>query len=413
MKSSSNYALVSLAYWAFMLTDGALRMLILLYFHQQGYSALNLAMMFLIYEIFGVITNLTSGWLSTHVGLKPTLITGLALQIIALLMLSSMDSSWTGLAAVAFIMGSQSLAGIAKDFTKMSAKSALKTLVPDDKQGALFWWTALLTGTKNAIKGGGFFLGGYILDTIGYQVGLWALAALLGFSLIISLLLLPNNLGNLKKSKLRLKQTLSQSPAINRLSLARFFLFASRDVWFVIAVPVFLAAELEWGFTAVGGFLSAWIIAYGLIQSLAPALLSLWLRKRQPCMNDARILAASLIIVLAPLFFSMHWGNADVLVLMIGLGVFGVLFALNSAVHSYLILAFAPKDSVGASVGFYYMANAGGRLIGTLLSGLCYTYGGLSASLCAAIFLTVAAALASRETNQTESKSHSISGHSA
>ena len=57
-----NYALVTGAYWGFTLTDGALRMLVLLHFYALGYSAFEIALLFVLYEFAGIITNLVGGW---------------------------------------------------------------------------------------------------------------------------------------------------------------------------------------------------------------------------------------------------------------------------------------------------------------------------------------------------------------
>ena len=153
------YLLVTGNYWAFTLTDGALRMLVVLYFHGLGYSPLAIASLFLFYEIFGVVTNLVGGWLGARLGLNRTMNIGLALQVLALGMLLA-PSLWL---TVPWVMGAQALSGIAKDLNKMSAKSSIKLLVPGEAQGQLYRWVALLTGSKNALKGVGFFLGGALL----------------------------------------------------------------------------------------------------------------------------------------------------------------------------------------------------------------------------------------------------------
>ena len=394
MSAGRNYALVTGAYWAFTLTDGALRMLVLLHFHTLGYGPVELAFLFLFYELFGVVTNLFGGYLAARTGLRTTLLWGLALQVVALVALSSTSPSWPKAASVAYVMAAQALSGVAKDLTKMSSKSAVKTLVPEGAESSLFRWVAVLTGSKNALKGAGFFLGGLLLSTLGYRLSLWGMAAALAAILLGSTVSLPREMGK-SKAKNKLAHLLSKDAGINRLSAARFFLFGARDIWFVVAVPVFLATSLGWGFSEVGGFLAAWVIGYGLIQSIAPALLSAFTRGRAPGAGSARVLAFLLAAVMGilPIALSANLG-AGVTVLL-GLGLFGVVFALNSSVHSYLVLAYSDGDKVAMNVGFYYMANAGGRLAGTLISGLAYGAFGLVGCLWASFAFAAMTAIVS------------------
>ena len=88
-------------------------------------------------------------------------------------------------------------------------------------------------------------------------------------------------------------------------------------------------------------------------------------------------------------------GFDPALSLIIGLFAFGAVFAINSAVHSYLILAYSDHDKVAMNVGFYYMANAAGRLTGTVLSGLIYQTQGLEGCLWWSTGFVLAAALIS------------------
>jgi len=143
-------------------------MLVLLHFHTLGFSPVQLAYLFVLYEIAGVVTNLSAGWLAARFGLTRTLYSGLALQILALLALAQLDPSWSITASVVFVMCVQGLSGIAKDLAKMSSKSAVKLLAPDTGD-ALFKWVALLTGSKNAVKGLGFLLGAALLAGIGFK----------------------------------------------------------------------------------------------------------------------------------------------------------------------------------------------------------------------------------------------------
>jgi hypothetical protein len=389
-----NYAVVTAAYWAFTLTDGALRLLVLLHFHELGYTAVQLAFLFLLYEFCGVVTNLVGGWLAARTGLRLTLVLGLALQVVALGLLALVRREWGEVASVAYVMGCQALSGIAKDLTKMSAKSAVKVLVPEGDQSGLFKWVAILTGSKNALKGAGFFLGGLLLSTLGFQGGLIAMAVSISAVLSGVLAFLPGDIGR-AKSKAPFRGLLSNSTGINRLSLARMCLFAARDVWFVVSVPLFLATTLGWTFTQVGTFMALWVVAYGVVQGAAPAILRGLSggRAAGPGLTAGLGLALAAVTALLPVGLALRWSPS--VTMLGGLGLFGIAFALNSAIHSYLVLAYADADRVAQSVGFYYMANAAGRLAGTLLSGVLYQLGGVSATLwCAAAFAAAAGVIA-------------------
>ncbi len=372
-----NYVLVTAGYWAFTLTDGALRMLVLLYFHDLGYSPLALAFLFLLYEFMGIVTNLVGGWVGARSGLNRTLLAGLGLQVVALVGLTFHDTSWVEWVSVSFVMGLQALSGVAKDLTKMSSKSAVKFIAGD---GALFRLVAILTGSKNALKGAGFFLGAVLLSWIGYDAALWSMAAMIAAALVAVGVLLDEDIGR-AKAKPNLRSILSKSVAVNRLSAARFFLFGSRDIWFVVAVPVFLDEVLGWSFEGIGAFLALWVIGYGIVQSFAPRLLRGARSSGDAEIAAARTWALVLGVVSASIAGGVALHVADTVVVVGGLIVFGVVFALNSSLHSYLILAYSEGDDVSLDVGFYYSANAPGRLVGTLLSGLLYLWGGVEAAL--------------------------------
>jgi len=394
MSALGNYGLVTAAYWAFTLTDGALRMLVLLHFHDLGYSPVELAFLFLFYEFFGVVTNLVGGWIASQMGLKVTLFGGLALQIVALGMLSAVNPAWSRVASVVYVMAVQSLSGIAKDLTKMSAKSSIKVLVPDGRDPLLFKWVAVLTGSKNALKGVGFFLGGLLLTMMGFKRSLWAMAGALLVILLGAVLSLPGTMGKAKK-KSKFSGILSKSREVNVLSAARFFLFGSRDIWFVVGVPVFLTASLGWNFTEVGGFLAAWVIGYGIVQSLAPAVIARWTHGHAPGARAAQALTFLLAGVGVLIAVGTTVGHSPAVIVLAGLVVFGLVFAINSSVHSYLILAYSDGNQVAMNVGFYYMANAGGRLVGTLLSGIAYQMAGVTGCLWASAAFALVAGLLS------------------
>jgi predicted MFS family arabinose efflux permease len=394
MTSLRNYVLVTGAYWAFTLTDGALRMLVLLHFHELGYTPVQLAFLFLFYELFGVVTNLVGGWIATNLGLRATLLSGLGLQVVALTMLSLLDPSWSQSASVAYVMSAQALSGVAKDLTKMSSKSAIKVLVPADAHSSLFRWVAILTGSKNALKGAGFFLGSFLLAVLGYRTSLLAMAAGLAGALAGMTVSLPREMGRAKAKK-KFRGILAKSREINVLSAARFFLFGARDIWFVVGVPVFLSVQLGWGFTEVGGFLAIWVIGYGAVQSFAPAVIGRFTGGRAPQRRSAQVLAFLLAGVMAAVAGGVVSGWRPEWVVLGGLALFGVVFAINSSVHSYLILAYSDGDEVALDVGFYYMANAAGRLVGTLLSGLTYQVAGLAGCLWASMVFALGAGVLS------------------
>ena len=380
-----NYILVTAGYWVFTITDGALRMLVLLHFNDLGYSPVSIAFLFLAYEFMGILTNLLGGWVGSRRGLNRTLVAGLGLQVIALGALTFESPTWQKGLSVSFVMAMQALSGVAKDLTKMSSKSAVKTVAGD---GSLFRMVAILTGSKNALKGIGFFVGAALLSGIGYDGALWSMAGALAITVIALIIFLNEDIGKSKK-KAPLRSVLSKSSAINRLSIARFFLFGSRDIWFVVALPVFLSDELGWSERGVGGFLALWVIGYGVVQSFAPKMLARGGRlvdEVSASRQWALILSfiSAVIALLVAFDIAVHWTIVG------GLVVFGVAFAMNSSLHSYLVLAFSQDDSVALDVGFYYSANAAGRFVGTLLSGLLYLWGDLVAALWgSAIFVVI------------------------
>jgi MFS family permease len=389
-----NYILVTLAYWADTLTDGAIRMLVLFYFYELGYSPFQVALLFLFYEIFGIITNLFGGYLGARFGLKTTLFMGLGAQLTALSLLAFAPPA---LLVVPYVMLAQALSGIAKDLTKMSSKSAVK-LVAGASQGQLYKWVSILTGSKNAIKGVGFFLGALLLGLVGFQPALLILGALVLAALVMAMTLIKGDLGEANK-KARFTQMFSHNRAVNMLAAARIFLFGARDVWFVVGLPVFFISVLGWSFWQAGGFMAAWTIGYGFVQAATPGLI----RRRvegahEPDGHTATTLAFMLAVFPAGIALALMVGIAPALAVVAGLLAFGAVFALNSAVHSFLILAYTDSDKVAMNVGFYYMANAMGRLAGTVLSGLLYQlgtqlgpYGGLVACLWASAALVLTA----------------------
>jgi hypothetical protein len=380
------YVLITGSYWAFTLTDGALRMLVVLHFHELGYSPLDIAFLFLFYELFGVVTNLFGGWLAARSGLAITVIGGLLLQVIALGMLL-VETSYL---SVGYVMLAQALSGIAKDLNKIGAKGSVK-FVAGSNQGRLYRLVAWLTGSKNALKGVGFFVGGLGLASIGFKASIAIMAVAIGLVGILALVLLDKDMGKASFEP-KFSDLLSKSRRINLLSAARLFLFGSRDVWFVVALPVFLQLELGWSSLAVGTFLAAWIIAYGLVQAVAPNVTGL----RNGNVPDGRTaLVWGLTLAMVPLGMAagLQLGFDPAVVVVAGLAFFALIFAMNSAVHSFLVVSYADADGVSLDVGFYYMANAAGRLLGTVCSGWIYQSYGLVACLALSAFFILMVAL--------------------
>jgi predicted MFS family arabinose efflux permease len=383
------YALITGSYWVFTLTDGALRMLVVLYFHELGYSPLDIAFLFLFYEFFGIITNLFGGWLAARMGLSATIISGLFLQTFALGMLL-VDSSYL---TIAYVMTAQALSGVAKDLNKLGAKSSVK-LVAGDNQTKLYRWVAWLTGSKNALKGVGFFAGGAGLATIGFTASVVTMALCVGVVGVAALLLLDTNLGK-ASFKPKFSELFSKSRQINLLSAARLFLFAARDVWFVVALPVFLQLELGWSSISVGTFLAAWVIGYGLVQAIAPKITNI-VNEGLPDGRAALLWGLPLVIIPVAMVIGLQQKSDPTTVLVFGLACFAVVFAMNSALHSFLITSYANSDGVSLDVGFYYTANAVGRLLGTVCSGWIYQAHGLAACLSVSAFFIALVLLISR-----------------
>ncbi|MDG1970714.1 MAG: organoarsenical effux MFS transporter ArsJ [Paracoccaceae bacterium] len=400
------YIAVTAAYWAFMLTDGALRMLVLLHFHTLGFSPVQLAYLFLLYEFMGMVTNLCAGWIAKRFGLTSTLYAGLILQIGALWALTQLDPAWSVGASVIFVMAVQGVSGVAKDLAKMSSKSAVKLLAPSG-DGALFRWVAVLTGSKNAVKGLGFLLGAALLGLIGFEASLWAMMAALGVILVAVAVAMPPGLPRGAKGA-KFRDIFSTASSVNRLSAARLFLFGARDTWFVVGVPIYFYAVLSDGtaegnreaFFVIGVFMALWIILYGAVQAAAPRILKAKERGLASMTGAARVWVGALALIPAILALAVWAASvpADWLTAFLigGLLSFGVVFAVNSSLHSYLILAFTTAERVTMDVGFYYMSNATGRLLGTLLSGVSYQIGGLPLCLAAAAAMAAASWLCAR-----------------
>lgn len=380
MSAVRNYAVVTASYLGFTLTDGALRMLVLFHFYHLGYTPFTLAFLFLLYEAAGIFANLGGGWLTLRFGIPRMLAIGLALQIAGLTMLSALNPDWGAGMSVAWVVMAQGIAGVAKDLTKTASKSAIKA---SSLQGAgqLFRWVAWFTGSKNAMKGVGFFFGGALLQIVGFRPALWLMAGLLAMVLVGVTLALPRTLGKAKSSR-SVRELFAKTRSINLLAAARIFMFGSRDVWFVVGLPVFLYGY-GWHYIGVAGFLAAWTIGYGIVQALAPQVVRRSADGLSREVPEARLWAWLLAVIplaLAALLMANLPIRPDLLIVT-GLALFGFAFAVNSSLHSYLILAYAGSEKEAEDVGFYYAANAAGRLMGILLSGLLAEWDGIAACL--------------------------------
>ena len=385
-RSRAPFALVTAAYQAFTLSDGALRMLVLLHLHAQGNTASALALVLLPYEAAGVFTNLLGGWLGGRFGLKVTLLAGLLLQTLACGLLA-VDAAWL---TVPYVMATQVLSGIAKDLAKTAAKSYVKQLAPTADGHRLFGLVAFVTGSKNAVKGLGFFAGGALLAWCGFQATNLALGGILLAMALLAARMLPPLPG---RPQTAWRDVLQQGPALRWLALARAFLFGSRDVWFAVALPVFLSSVLQWPAGTVGGVLAAWVIGYGLVQALVPR----WLPATS-LRQGARHAAAASLLAALPLAAARSGGITTGPTVLVLLGVYGVFFAAASSLHSWLVVALAGDEKTAERVGFYYAANSLGRLTGTLASGALYVRAangadGLAATMLAATFAAIVAAL--------------------
>jgi len=380
VSGTRNYAIVTAAYWGFTLTDGALRTLVLLHFYQLGYSPITLAMLFLLYEVAGIVANLGGGWLSARFGITRMLAIGMAAQITGIMMLSALSLGWSEPLSVAWVVAAQGISGVAKDLTKTASKSAIK-MTAAASSGSLFHRVAWFTGSKNAMKGIGFFLGGTLLELAGFRPALWLMAGGLALVLASVLLALPPLLGKAKASR-SAREFLAKSRGVNLLAAARITLFGARDIWFVVGLPVFLYVN-GWTFAEVGGFLAVWTIGYGVVQAVAPTFVRRSADGLSREVAEARVWALGLAAVpaLLGLVLALASPARPDLVVAAGLALFGLVFAVNSSLHSYLILAYAGSEKTAEDVGFYYAANATGRLLGILLSGLLFQAGGLTACL--------------------------------
>lgn len=363
---------ITIPYLIFSVTDGATRMLVILHFHSLGFSPAQIAALFLFYEIAGIFTNFLGGWIGSHLGLNITFLSGLSLQLVAMFMMTVSDSQLS----VLYVMSAQGLAGISKDLVKISSKSSLKVIAPKGDDTTLFKWVSLLTGSKNSFKGIGYLLGGIMMSQLGIQHAMIAMMFVLSIATVVTFYYIPRDIGK-TKTKVKFKSLFSKSPEINVLSGARFFLFGSRDIWFVVGLPVFLTEVLSWKYEFVGIFLGSWIIGYGIAQTLVPKFFDGKTLSTSMGTKSVSLWAAGLMSFPLGIVLAFTAGVPQGYALVGGLLAYGIFFAVNSIIHSYLVLFYSDKEKAASDVGFYYMANSAGRLVGSLLSGWVYQTQGL------------------------------------
>jgi len=389
----------------FTITDGAIRSIILLYANKLGFNAILIAVMFSMYELAGVFTNLFGGVIATRYGLKFTLLCSLVCQVVGLGLLLTIEPIFGDLetmtnkgGATAFITFCQALSGIAKDLMKLSCKSMPKLVSKPGDDDKLFVLVAWVTGLKNSFKGFGSIVGAILINFTSLVTSVCVLLGIIGLIVPAPILYMDKFLGMNKKNAVFNLKVLQKGRDVNVLSLARFFLFGARDIWYEIAAPLFLSQALLWSDWTVGLFLGGYTIVYGFFQTSVSKLFKKSSKENLSSLakvfnglppvsqvkNWAYGTAAQLVVwscILYPLYRHLiNTGNSDGalwginIVFVFGVLCFAILFAVNSAVHSYFIVRYAGKDKLAMDMGFYYMANAGGRLVGTLLSGVIYYY---------------------------------------
>lgn len=418
------FVIISSSYLLFTITDGAIRMIVLLHAYNKSFSALQVAIMFTLYELAGVFTNLAAGFMGAKWGIKFTLIIGLSLQIFSYGLLFGWQDDWTKQQAIVYVTIAQMFAGVAKDLTKLGGKTVTKLVTPEEKTTKLFKLVSLITGWKNSLKGVGYFLGSALL-AVSYELALSVMMVLVVLAMPWAIFGLDRELGTAKSKNASWKDVFKlDNTNLNYLCLARLFLFASRDFWFEVPLPFFLRSPSCEGLgidtclvdsdcvtnavcgvesmlceninagggcgglgadrVVVGALLGGYIILYGQVQSWTPQLVTGPLDQTPPnkltevlwgLLNCLPTLLMAIAAMWAPAFQD---GNQSAMTgwIIFSVVMFAIVFAINSSIHSFLVVSYAKMDKVAVSVGFYYMSNALGRLLGTLGSGILYTFVG-------------------------------------
>lgn len=380
------FVVISSSYLLFTITDGGVRTIVLFNAFERDFTAFQVSLMFVLYELAGVVTNFLAGIAGARWGLRSTLLAGLCLQVVGIGMLFGWQKSFTKTEAIIFVTVAQMLSGIAKDLVKLGGKAVTKLVTPEGKEGRLFKMVSMITGLKNSLKGVGMFIGAALVQVTYFG----ALGTMLGIVLLAvpwAVLSLESDLGRMRRENITLSSIFKKNHNVNFLSAARFFLFASRDAWFEVPLPFYLRSPegFGWERAAAGAFLGGWVIMYGQVQSWTPQLFSKPLRQFPANKYHATLWVAILLVIPALLGSVMQFSDvfqsgtsqaAKIAIVVVALVAFAVVFAVNSSIHSYLVVKYSEGDKVAMNVGFYYMSNAAGRLIGTLVGGALFQWVG-------------------------------------
>ena len=147
---------------------------------------------------------------------------------------------------------------------------------------------------------------------------------------------------------------------------------------------------MGWSSISVSTFLAAWVIGYGLVQAIAPKITNMLVQKGVPDGRAALLWGLPLVIVPVAMVVGLQQRSDPTTVIVFGLACFALVFAMNSALHSFLITSYANSDGVSLDVGFYYTANAVGRCLALSARGGFIGLLGLAACLSvSALFLAL------------------------
>jgi MFS family permease len=400
------FVVISASYLLFTVTDGGIRTIVLFNAFQRKFSAFEVSIMFVLYELAGTFTNFLAGIAGARWGLKATMLAGLFLQLGGIGMLFGWSEKFTKEQAIIFVTIAQMLSGISKDLVKLGGKAVTKLVTPDSKQGVLYKRVSMITGLKNSLKGVGYFLGGALVQ--------WSYFGALGVMMGIVLLAIPwpalgleSGLGRTRRENITWRSVFKKNHNIQALSAARFFLFASRDAWFDVPLPFYLRSKegFGWERAAAAALLGAWIILYGQVQSWTPQLVAKPLKQFPANKYHAALWAGINAVIPLVLgcflqfsdIFRAHDVRAMMPILLVGVFVFAIIFAINSSIHSYLAVKYSEGDKIAVDIGFYYMSNSAGRLFGTLVGGALFEFvgnytNGFAACFWFSLCLTVVAA---------------------
>mmetsp|Transcript_19708 Transcript_19708/g.29246 ORF Transcript_19708/g.29246 Transcript_19708/m.29246 type:complete len:265 (+) Transcript_19708:113-907(+) len=204
-KALRPFVIISSSYLLFTITDGAARLIVLLHAYNKSFSAFEVALMFTLYELAGVVTNLLAGIMGAKWGIKVTLLTGLLLQLVSYGLLFGWQDDWSKEQAILYVTMAQMWGGVAKDLTKLGGKTITKLVTPEEQETKLFKLVSLITGWKNSLKGVGYFLGSALLQ-ISYELALSVMMCLIVAAIPWALFGLDRSLGTAKKDERFIKR---------------------------------------------------------------------------------------------------------------------------------------------------------------------------------------------------------------